>query len=172
MLGLTGHGVGDGISGAVLEQSLGGAESAGRLFRQQSGACGDVREQFRVRHDLVDKAEVAGGFSGERFAKEQAFGGARVTHQAREDEAGSGFRTETKIDERELEAGGGSGINEVAVQKHGGANADGDAGDGREDGLGSGGESLQKKDRGTGLTRLGVSKVHEIIAGGKAILRA
>ena len=111
----------------------------------------------------------------ERPAHREQREGAGVAEAARADEARRSFRHETELDERRGEARGAAGDHVVAVQQHGGADTDCEAGHGRDQGLLRTRERMEKAhDR--RCEAFGVlhhrQEIGEIVAGAEGARRA
>ena len=89
-----------------------------------------LRLDLARRHDRIDQAAGLRLLGVERLAHHQQLEGAPMPHQARRQQARSGLRHQPEADERRREARIGRRDHIVAMQQHGGADADRDALDG------------------------------------------
>ena len=120
----------------LFEQALGlhqraqglGGELAGLGLRQRIGFCGG--------DDAVDQTDLQSGLGHKGFTHQQGLGRTVVAHEARREQAGGRLRAQTEVDEGHGESRVVPCVNQVAMEQHGGADADRGAADGGEQGLG------------------------------------
>jgi hypothetical protein len=114
---------------------------------------------------------AATAFSAENgLAEQHELGGALVTRDARQQEAGAGLRHETEVHERQLEARLGRRIHEIAMQQHRRADADGRTADGRDERLLEGRDGAEELRDGRRVVLVRVlEEILEIVAGAEAV---
>jgi hypothetical protein len=130
-------------------------------------------EQLVLRHDLGDEARGERLLGAERLAEQQQLGGALVAGDHRQQEAGRGFGHHAKRHEGHLEARIGRGVDQVAVQEHGRADADrgaADRGNQRLLHLRQPADEVERR-RGPGV-RIAIEEILQVVAGREAILAA
>jgi hypothetical protein len=108
---------------------------AGRQRVEALGHAARVVHHFAGRQHRVGDAALHRLLGGEGVAQQQLFGRPRVAHQLRHDQAGAEFRHQAQAHEGHGQARFVGHVDEVAMQQHRGADADGRTGDGRHHGL-------------------------------------
>ena len=121
--------------------------------------------QFDCRNDGIDEPEPQRLFRTERFAEQQKLGRLRHADPARQEQRGGRLRHDAEIDERHAKNCARRGIDEIAMQHHGRADADRKAFDRGDERRLTGGQSLDEREGGKFtwlLTRF--EKISDIIA--------
>ena len=99
------------------------------------------------RHHVVDETGDARILGVDRAAHHQRGEGALVSHGARHQQAGGAFRNQPQMDEGRGEGRRRGGDDVIAMEQHGGADADRDAVDRGDDRLGVMRQRIEKFDR-------------------------
>ncbi len=87
------------------------------------------------RHHYIDEASDVGILGADRAPHHQCGERTLVSHGARHQQAGGAFRNQAQMDERRRERRRRAGENVIAMEQHGGADADRDAIDRGDDRL-------------------------------------
>lgn len=119
--------LGHGGGAAALQQRLGQRDRLWRQRRQRPGLLERGRQRAAFVGDAVDQAGVLRDLGPEGLAQHQQFGGALAAGDQWQEIARAAFRAEAEADEGHAETGAASGESEIAMQQHGGADADGEA---------------------------------------------
>ena len=154
----------------LLEQRLALLERHRRLGRQFQSLLPSEGEQVRRGQHPVGEPETQRLFSIDGLCQQQQLRRLEVTYGAWQQQAGGKLRHQSQLDERQLQPGVVSQIDQVAVQQQGSADADCRAAHGGDHRFGEVGQGVQKLQ--DGIVRLkGVlaNKVGQIVAGGEAL---
>jgi hypothetical protein len=124
------------------------------------------------RHHRIDEAGCAGIIRADGPAHHQHREGALVSHHSRQQQTGSPLRDKAVLNKGGRKCRGRAGHNIIAVEHHGGADADGDAIDRRDDRLGVLDRRLQKNNgilRPRHIVCRGgrLQEIRDIVAGGE-----
>ena len=121
---------------------------------------------------FIHQTKFLGFGSRNAFAEQQHFAGALVANDLWQQQAGAGFRAQAQIGKRQLQEGFFSGVHQVTMEQHGGANTNGHAAHGCNHRFARKGDRLHKLHRWPLGPCIGRSdKIVHIIATGKTALR-
>ena len=159
------HAGGD-VGGLGRHQAFGGEQRAARFFQEAGGEGFGLGGALAGGHYAIHQAEGFRTGGGDRFAEQQQVGGAARADEARDQQGAGGFGHQGEVGERHLQDGVVLGEHKIAVQQHGGANADGAPLHGGDQDAGGGGQRAQEARDGRVLARRRVGhEVHQVVAG-------
>jgi hypothetical protein len=150
----------------LLHQPLGLDQAGGRLGGQLARLRLRVVVGLGRRQHAVDQAGLQRGFGHEGLAQQQRLGGAVVAEHLRHQQAGRRLRAQAEVHEGHRERRVVAGIDQVAVEQHGGADAHRRPAHGGQQRLGKGGDAAQEAEHRRVLAgRRLVQEVADVVAG-------
>ena len=153
---------------ARLHQPLGFSQRRWRLDRELAGDRPGHAVGFHRRHHTVDQTHLERRFGHERLSQQQSFSRAVVAQHLRHQQAGCRFRAQTEVHERHRKGSVVTGIDEIAVEQHGGPDAHCRTADSRHQRLWETGNAAQEAEHRRVLARRRlVQEVADVVAGGE-----